>query len=64
MLKTLQELENERNKQPIHKTVKLPCGHATIELTKTGDQYIKCSICHKSFLLTWSSIGRHKMQHD
>lgn len=46
--------ENESGTKTF-KTVKLPCGHGHIEITKPGDQWITCFKCQRQFLLTWST---------
>jgi len=43
--------------------VKLPCGCASVEVTKTGDQWLKCPKCQKSFLLIWSQINK-RFKHE
>lgn len=60
----LRNLDKEYDVRPQRTIMKLPCGHGKIELTRTSDQYITCGECGKSFLLVWSSIGRHKQVYD
>lgn len=38
-----------------HTLIKLPCNHASVEITRTGDQWVQCPECSKSFMLTWSN---------
>jgi len=59
---TLDRYEKERNQGKTHKVVRLPCCGNKIEITKPGDQYIKCADCNHSFLLTWSKLGNHKIK--
>jgi len=41
--------------------LKLPCGHADIEIDRAEDQVVKCPVCLKRSFLVWSTIGRHKI---
>ena len=60
----LRNLDKEVDIHPTKTIVKTPCGCGSVEVTKTGDQYIVCAQCGKKFLLIWSSIGRHKQVYE
>lgn len=47
--------EQHRGYGPIHKILKLPCGHESVEIDKPEDQWVHCSTCHKDFRLVWSN---------
>lgn len=54
------------DKKTTYKTVKLPCGHATVEIKKAKDQWIICPTCLNAFFLPWSldlkftKVGKYK----
>ena len=59
VLKRLEEKDRRHSK----KVVKLPCGHATVEIRdKAEDQFIVCPKCLKKFLLTYSLNPKIKWQ--
>lgn len=64
----LDEAYEQRSKEPVH-AVTLPCTDrhpyrepVVVQLTRTGDQVIKCPLCGKTHLLTWQPINGHKWQ--
>ena len=57
--KALKEREKGSSK---HVIVKLPCGCTSVEITRPGDKYITCPRCGHSYRLTWSRLGRHKIE--
>jgi len=58
----MNKLSKEIDKRPIRKILRLPCGHGNVEITRPEDTYVTCPICYKKFLLTWSRIGKHKIE--
>lgn len=56
----LKELDS--GNAPNRRVVKLPCKDVTVEMGKPEDQYIKCPVCNKAFLITWSRVNRQRMK--
>lgn len=57
----IRKLDKEYDTRPTMKIVKLPCGHESRQIERPGDQFVMCGVCCKSFLLTWSKIGKSKI---
>ncbi len=58
----LHRYEKEQNRKTGFKVVKLPCCNKSVQIDRPQDQMIRCEDCKKTFILTWSKIGNHKIQ--
>jgi DNA-directed RNA polymerase subunit RPC12/RpoP len=43
-------------------TVKLPCGHGSVEAKQGQDQYLECPDCKSKFLLSWQHYSTPKIR--
>ena len=58
----MRRLNREFDIRPVRKILKLPCNCTSVEILRPEDTYIVCPVCFKKYLLTYSKIGKHKIE--